>query len=362
MPTYRTSLTFMAACLLAANAAHAQGPAGGGAENGAASDVKRGYITVEETVGAVPALRQTIRLDMQRAVLLPLDADNTTVAMPVIEQPLKQPQPVSTVAIADKAAIVDVALSQGAVPAVFPSARRSEQDVSEVSARVVELVRDGMLRPEHGAELVAKLNGLQSPVAVPVAARASRLETDAPIALARPIAVLADVAEATVPDVPSVAAVDVAAQATTPQGVVVAEPQAVSFAETLPTQDVSTAAMPVAQPEPIKLASAEPMALPTLLASAAVATPIQESTNRVWTLAREDRTVRTAIERWARQVEWQLSWELTGDFQIEFNADFDGEFIDAVSRVVDALSDAERPLRAEFYKGNRVLRILSGRQ
>jgi hypothetical protein len=113
------------------------------------------------------------------------------------------------------------------------------------------------------------------------------------------------------------------------------------------------AVAPVAAAEPVKLASADASALPILLASSAVASPVQESAARVWTLAREDRTVRSALERWARHVEWQVSWEFPTDFQIEFNADFDGDFIDAVARVVEGLSVPERPVRAEFYKGNR---------
>ena len=79
-------------------------------------------------------------------------------------------------------------------------------------------------------------------------------------------------------------------------------------------------------------------------------------------MSREDRTIKSALERWAQLTEWQVAWEFPTDFQIEFNAQFDGDFVDAVTRVVEGLAGPERPIRAEFYNGNRVLRIVSGRE
>lgn len=352
MPTYRTSMTLIAACVMAAGTSFAEGK-NVAPKSGVGVEARiSGYITVEESVGSALPLRQSYRLDSVRGAY-------SVVAelAPVAAEPPPTSSAVSASAILDKAVIADLANSPEATPAALPVMDRTQQDRSEVFNRVLELARNGALRPDDAAQLIVRLGAHSSEIAAlaavsfgaPASARTALQGDDL---LARQATALPGMLEegvvarvSFVPESQAVAASFVSAKP--------------SLSPTPERESVSLAVAP--QFEPIKLAAAEPAVVPMILASATTS-PIQDSAPASWRLAREDRTVRAAVERWARQADWNLSWEFPTDFLVEFSADFDGEFIDAVTKVVDGLSGPERPLRAEFYKGNRVLRILSGRQ
>lgn len=73
----------------------------------------------------------------------------------------------------------------------------------------------------------------------------------------------------------------------------------------------------------------------------------------------EDPTVKTALTRWAKNAGWNISWEASIDFPISVPTKFSPSFEDSVSRVVKSLSQTNNPVRAQFYDGNKVLRIVS---
>ncbi|MEY3200965.1 MAG: hypothetical protein RIR70_515 [Pseudomonadota bacterium] len=322
MPTYLTSLTLIAAGLVAAGAVCAQGNQYEAGSQSVVVGGQAGYITVEESVGSAPSLRQTHRLGGVRYAATPSVAImSSSEREGLIGEPVLMTEPVavvtfeanSSVAAVAKSPMVDTVLGDSARDSSVILAAASDRE-SSGAARIVEWVRDGVLKPEVGAELLIKQEAQQAiPTVKPGTSKV----------------------------------------AYTPGGAVT------GVVTDAPVRAIPVAAQPVAEPLVVASAVVTP---PIVLAAAAAASSVQEAPPQAWTLAREDRTVRTALERWARQMEWNVSWEFPTDFQIEFNADFDGDFIDAVAKVVEGLSVPERPVRAEFYKGNRVLRILSGRQ
>jgi hypothetical protein len=72
-----------------------------------------------------------------------------------------------------------------------------------------------------------------------------------------------------------------------------------------------------------------------------------------------DKTLNAALSRWAASAGWQLVWELTVDYAVDTQTSIPGTFEDAVTAVVKSMDAAEMPMQAIFYKGNRVLRIVS---
>ncbi|RQR49527.1 pili assembly chaperone [Burkholderia sp. Bp9140] len=83
------------------------------------------------------------------------------------------------------------------------------------------------------------------------------------------------------------------------------------------------------------------------------------ATRRTWRIELSDRTMRSALARWAQTVGWQLVWEAPGDFGIDAEASVTGTFDDALRSVVGALAHSNAPIQAILYRGNKVLRIVS---
>jgi len=79
----------------------------------------------------------------------------------------------------------------------------------------------------------------------------------------------------------------------------------------------------------------------------------------VWQLDERDRTLKTAVQRWSATSGWQLRWEVGVDYPIGANASVPGSFEDAVASVIHNMDDADVPMRAIFYRGNKVLRIVA---
>jgi len=81
--------------------------------------------------------------------------------------------------------------------------------------------------------------------------------------------------------------------------------------------------------------------------------------SRSWRLDLADRTVKTALGRWAKEAGWQLVWEVPVDFGIDADATITGTFDEALHAVVRALDKSDTPIQAILYKGNKVLRIVA---
>jgi hypothetical protein len=78
-----------------------------------------------------------------------------------------------------------------------------------------------------------------------------------------------------------------------------------------------------------------------------------------WELVPTDRTLKAALSRWARMAGWQLVWELPVDYEVEARTAVQGTFQEAVGVIAKSMDSAEIPMKAIFYAGNRVLRIVA---
>jgi hypothetical protein len=77
-----------------------------------------------------------------------------------------------------------------------------------------------------------------------------------------------------------------------------------------------------------------------------------------WEIAPADRTLGTALARWAVRAGWQLVWELPVDYAVDARTQLSGSFEEAVAVVAKGMEGAEMPLKAIFYAGNKVLRVV----
>jgi hypothetical protein len=81
-----------------------------------------------------------------------------------------------------------------------------------------------------------------------------------------------------------------------------------------------------------------------------------------WQISPQMRTLREALEQWAVQGEWQSVWELDIDIPLDLNARFCGPIESAVEEVLGGFATHSTPIRATFYRGNRVLRLWAANQ
>ena len=78
-----------------------------------------------------------------------------------------------------------------------------------------------------------------------------------------------------------------------------------------------------------------------------------------WDVRLADRTLSMTFARWAGMAGWQLIWELPLDYVIDASTQIGGSFEEAVEAVANSMTSAETPMQVIFYKGNKVLRIVS---
>ncbi|WP_242490130.1 toxin co-regulated pilus biosynthesis Q family protein [Noviherbaspirillum cavernae] len=78
-----------------------------------------------------------------------------------------------------------------------------------------------------------------------------------------------------------------------------------------------------------------------------------------WDIVPADKTLNAALARWAAQAGWQLVWELPVDYAVEARTTVPGTFEEAVATVTRSMDSAEIPMKAIFYDGNKVLRIVA---
>lgn len=114
---------------------------------------------------------------------------------------------------------------------------------------------------------------------------------------------------------------------------------------------------PVKEEEPKTMIDAVPMA------SAPLATPasmgLSAAGTRDWEIIVSDKTLNATLARWAASAGWQLLWELPVDYAVEARTRVSGTFEEAVSIVASSMESAEIPMKAVFYQGNKVLRIMA---
>lgn len=79
----------------------------------------------------------------------------------------------------------------------------------------------------------------------------------------------------------------------------------------------------------------------------------------VWKITHADKTLRGLFDRWAKAAGWELAWDLPNDFKINAQAEINGDMKGAINKVIGAIKSAEVPFKAEFYSGNKVIRIVT---
>ena len=89
------------------------------------------------------------------------------------------------------------------------------------------------------------------------------------------------------------------------------------------------------------------------------ALPARPAAVPVWDVTPADRTLKAALTRWAEAAGWQLVWELPVDYAVSVRTEIRGSFTEAVEMVAKSMDSAEIPMKAIFYDGNRVLRIVA---
>lgn len=77
-----------------------------------------------------------------------------------------------------------------------------------------------------------------------------------------------------------------------------------------------------------------------------------------WEVLASDRTLNATLARWSRSAGWQMVWELPVDYTIDARASISGSFEEAIAAVSRSMEQAEVPMNAIFYDGNKVLRIV----
>lgn len=100
-----------------------------------------------------------------------------------------------------------------------------------------------------------------------------------------------------------------------------------------------------------------PAAMPA--PAAPPASPVAADTARDWEIMVADKTLNATMARWAAAAGWQLLWELPVDYAVEARTQVRGTFEEAVGTVARSMESAEIPMKAVFYQGNKVLRIMA---
>lgn len=80
---------------------------------------------------------------------------------------------------------------------------------------------------------------------------------------------------------------------------------------------------------------------------------------REWNIESTDKTLNSTLSRWAAAAGWQLLWELPVDYSIDVKTTIHGTFTQAVEAVAKSMGKTEFPMKAIFYSGNKVLRIVA---
>ncbi|MGN6668724.1 MAG: TcpQ domain-containing protein [Trinickia sp.] len=117
-----------------------------------------------------------------------------------------------------------------------------------------------------------------------------------------------------------------------------------------------TEVAPSLQHTPMQAAQRQPEQPPA--AEAASVAPRVPTTVRAWHIAPADRSVRTALARWASEAGWQFVWDVPTDFSIDASATINGTLEDALNAVAQALKRSQVPIQVILYKGNKVIRVV----
>ncbi|OZI26058.1 hypothetical protein CAL26_01510 [Bordetella genomosp. 9] len=109
------------------------------------------------------------------------------------------------------------------------------------------------------------------------------------------------------------------------------------------------------------VAAAPIQTVDTTSADALKTPPTPIVVKRIWHLGPQDKTVRQALARWAKDANWTFGpdqWEVSFDLPIEASADFPAaSFEEATQALTNSIALTDSPVRPCFY-ANKVLRII----
>jgi hypothetical protein len=80
-----------------------------------------------------------------------------------------------------------------------------------------------------------------------------------------------------------------------------------------------------------------------------------------WAIETSDKSIRSLLERWCKEANYQLMWEIPVDLQIGTTAQISGSFHDALNSLLASLNTSDYPVEALIYE-NRVIRIVKHAQ
>lgn len=94
-------------------------------------------------------------------------------------------------------------------------------------------------------------------------------------------------------------------------------------------------------------------------APATTAVVIADAMNqaRQWHVSPEQHSMSEVLDRWTREAGWTLKWEIPYSLSINATADIPGTLPEAVAKLLDGVHSTDDPIAAQFYQGNKVLRI-----
>lgn len=139
------------------------------------------------------------------------------------------------------------------------------------------------------------------------------------------------------------------------------------FAKLAPEENFTPSATRAAALPPAihtRTAPAEKPATHVVAVSAAPVAPVRFTAPAApaalsWEIMPSDKTLNTTLARWAAAAGWQLVWELPVDYAVSVRTEIHGSFMEAVELVAKSMDTAEIPMKAIFYEGNHVLRIVA---
>lgn len=77
----------------------------------------------------------------------------------------------------------------------------------------------------------------------------------------------------------------------------------------------------------------------------------------VWEVKMSDKTIKKALQRWAKDSGWQLIWNADVDFPVSASMTIDGDFDYAVNEVCRASQFTDSKIIGEFHPKNKVIVI-----
>ncbi len=131
---------------------------------------------------------------------------------------------------------------------------------------------------------------------------------------------------------------------------------AVSAPATSVSQGAPVPLLPSQNVLPEKLPESEPARMAEGPAPVVSATQLTEE---LW-IAASGRLLRDVLKEWGDRAGWTVVWQSSHEYPLDASATFSGDFTAAAVQLFEGFAEVAPAPLAHFYKGNRVLVVLSG--